>query len=234
VLFEALRLLRAWWKRESTQRWVHTYVRPAGMVFAGTAVSFLVLLWILDLLVPAYDTGTHTTYGGDPFTHFAHMVHYATLLKTHPNETGISSTPFQWLLNEKAIPYAKTAANVKVGAKVIASHPIYYFQGLMNPFIIFLAIPALTACAAIWWRTGDRLALLAVAWFAGTWLPSVFESYALQRVNYLYYMVIVMPAIYVALARVFGDKRVPRAVVVGWVIMLVFGFADLYPIRHLL
>jgi hypothetical protein len=65
-------------------------------------------------------------------------------------------------------------------------------------------------------------------------VPSVFESYALLRVNYLYYMVIVMPAIYVALARVFADKRVPRAAVVGWVIMLVFGFADLYPIRQLL
>jgi hypothetical protein len=47
-------------------------------------------------------------------------------------------------------------------------------------------------------------------------------------------MVIVMPSIYVALARVFADKRVPRAAVVGWVIMLVFGFADLYPIRGLL
>ncbi len=234
VLFEALRLLRAWWKEEGVSRWVRSYVRPAGIMFGATAVSFLFLLWILDLAVPAYDTGTKITYAGSPFTHFFHMVNYATLLKTHPNESGISSTPFQWLLNEKAIPYAKTASEVKAGGKTIASHPIYFFQGAMNPFIIFLAIPALMACLGIWWRTGDRLALIAVAWFAGTWVPSVFESYALLRVNYLYYMVIVMPSIYVALARVFADKRVPRAAVVGWVIMLVFGFADLYPIRGLL
>jgi dolichyl-phosphate-mannose--protein O-mannosyl transferase len=234
LLYEALLMLRAWWNQESIVAWVRTYARPFGILFGCTALSFLVLLWILDIAVPAYDTGTKITYAGSPFTHFFHMVNYATLLTTHPNESGIASTPFQWLLNEKAIPYAKTVADVKTGGKIIATHPIYFFQGAINPFIIFLAIPAVAACLGIWWRTADRLALLAVAWFIGTWVPSVFESYALLRVNYLYYMVIVMPAIYVALARVFADRRVPRVATVSWAILLVFGFADLYPIRHLL
>jgi hypothetical protein len=47
-------------------------------------------------------------------------------------------------------------------------------------------------------------------------------------------MLIVMPAIYVALARVFGDRRMPRAAVIGWIAVLIFGFVDLYPIRTVL
>jgi dolichyl-phosphate-mannose-protein mannosyltransferase len=233
VLFEALRLLRAWWS-ESASGWVQTNVRPAGLVIVSTAVSFLLLLWILDILVPAYDTGTHITYAGSPFTHFFHIVHYATLLKSEPGKPGISSTPFQWLLNEKAIPYAKTAVTATANGKVVSVHPVYFFQGLMNPFIIFLAVPALLACVSFWWRENDIVALIAVAWFLGNFLPAVFESYALGRVNYLYYMLIVMPAIYIALARAFGDRRMPRAATIGWAATLVFGFADLYPIRTLL
>jgi 4-amino-4-deoxy-L-arabinose transferase-like glycosyltransferase len=232
VLFEVLRLLRAWWY-ESAAGWVSENLRPLGLVLFSGAVSFLLFLWILDLVVPAYDTGTHITYGGSPFTHFFHMVHYATLLKSEPAKPGIASTPFQWLLNEKAIPYAKTIVSSSAGGKVVASHPQYYFQGLMNPYIIFLAIPALCACISIWWRRADVVALIAIAWFLGTFVPAIFESYALMRVNYLYYMVLVTPAIYLALARVFGDRRMPTVATIGWAVMLFFGFADLYPIRVL-
>jgi hypothetical protein len=230
VIFELLRLARAWWS-DSASGWVSENLRPATFVIFSAAASFLVLLWILDVLVPAYDTGTHITYAGSPFTHFYHMVHYATQLHSEPGKPGISSTPFQWLLNEKAIPYAKTAVTTTSHGKVTLNHPVYFFQGVMNPYIIFFAIPALFACISIWWKRADTVSLIAIAWFLGAFLPAVFESYALERVNYLYYMVIVMPGIYIALARVFGDRRMPRAATIGWGVMLVFGFADLYPIR---
>jgi hypothetical protein len=234
VLFEALRLLRSWWVEGSASGWVRTNLRPAGIVVGSSVASFLLLLWLMDVLVPAYDTGTHITYAGSPFTHFFHMVHYATILKSQPGKPGISSTPFQWLINEKAIPYARTAVNSTVSGKIVASHPVYFFQGLINPFIIFLAVPALCACLSIWWRKGELLSLIALAWFLGGFLPAVFESYVLNRVDYIYYMVIIMPALYIALTRVFADKRMPRAAAVGWVVMLVYGFAELYPIRTLL
>jgi 4-amino-4-deoxy-L-arabinose transferase-like glycosyltransferase len=230
VLFELFRLVREWWS-ESASDWVSKNLRPAGLVIFSTAVSFLVLLWILDILVPAYDTGTHITYAGSPFTHFFHMVHYATQLKSEPAKPGIQSTPFQWLLNEKAIPYAKTAVSTSAGGKLATYRPQYFFQGLMNPYIIFLAIPAIGACLSIWWRRNDTVALIALAWFLGCFVPAIFESYALRRVDYLYYMLIVLPGIYVALARVFGDRRMPRAATVAWVVMLIYGFIDLYPIR---
>ena len=233
VLYELFRYVRAWWHGSGSD-WLRTYVRPAGFVALAGAASFLLLLWIMDILVPAYDTGTHITYAGSPFTHFFHMVNYATLLKSEPGRPGISSTPFQWLLNEKAIPYAKTAVTSMAGAKIVLNRPLYFFQGLMNPFIIFLAIPALGACLSIWWRRDDKVALIGLVWFLGCFLPAVFESYALERVNYLYYMLLVLPGIYVALARVFGDKRVPTAATVAWAVMLVFGLAALYPVRTLL
>jgi dolichyl-phosphate-mannose--protein O-mannosyl transferase len=233
VIFELLRLLRAWWS-ESAGAWVSENLRPAVIVVFSGAASFLLLLWILDLLVPGYDTGTHISYAGSPFTHFFHMVNYATLLKSQPGKPGISSTPFQWLLNEKAIPYAKTAVTTSSGHTITLNRPVYFFQGLMNPYIIFFAIPALCACLSIWWRRADTVSLIALAWFLGAFLPALFESYVLGRVNYLYYMAIVLPGVYIALARVFGQRRMPLAATIGWSVMLVFGFADLYPIRGFL
>ncbi|HLI31797.1 MAG TPA: glycosyltransferase family 39 protein [Solirubrobacteraceae bacterium] len=234
VVYELLALIRRWWQTGSLQGFLREYVRPVAIAIGGTAVTFLLLLLLLDVLVPAYDTGTHIEYAGNPFAHFFHMIHYATLLKAEPSKPGISSSPWEWLLNEKVIPYAKTVVTTKANGHVVGLHPIYLFLGEINPFIIFLAIPALFCCLACWWRSGDRVCLLGVAWFLGTFLPSVLESEVYDRVNYIYYMLIVVPAIYVMLARVFGDRRVPRAALVGWVIMLAFGFGDLYPIRTLL
>ncbi|MGH2890319.1 MAG: glycosyltransferase family 39 protein, partial [Solirubrobacteraceae bacterium] len=52
---------------------------------------------------------------------------------------------------------------------------------------------------------GDRqLAILGVAWFLGTWGPFALQALIDQRTSYLYYMVVVMPGIYVAVAQLVG------------------------------
>ena len=213
---------------------VRTYLRPLGIAVGSSVVGALLLLWILDLLVPAYDPGGHIEYAGSPFTHFFHMYHFALLLKAEPGKPGISSSPWEWLLNEKAIPYAKTAVNSVANGQIVATRAIYFFQGAINPFIIFLAVPAAFGCVAIWWRKADNVALVGVAWCLGTFVPSAAESIISNRVDYLYYMLIVMPGIYLVLARVFADRRMPRSALLGWVVMLIYGFGDLYPIRTLL
>ena len=48
-----------------------------------------------------------------------------------------------------------------------------------------------------------------MAWFAGTWLPFAALSLLFQRTSYLYYMVIVMPGLYLAAARLFCLPRDP-------------------------
>jgi 4-amino-4-deoxy-L-arabinose transferase-like glycosyltransferase len=208
--------------------------RALALFVGASVVSFLGLLWLLDALVPAYDPNTHITYAGSPFSHIGHILHYAQLLTSQPGATGISSTPWQWLLDAKTIDYAKVAVNSLVGGKIVASHPTIFFQGAINPFIVFVAIPALFAGIAAAWREGEALAALGACWCLGTFLPFVLASQVTGRTSYLYYMAIVLPGIYILAARLFSPRRIGLAATLGWSVALVYGFGDLYPLRTLL
>ena len=63
----------------------------------------------------------------------------------------------------------------------------------------------------------------------GTFLPNVVQSGALHRTSYLYYMVPIMPGVYLVVAELF--RRLPRAALVGWAAALGYGFQQLYPFR---
>jgi 4-amino-4-deoxy-L-arabinose transferase-like glycosyltransferase len=232
MLLELIRIGRARWLLGERSVWVREHLRPLLLSSVATAVSAMALLWLLDLLVPGYDTGTHVTYGGDPFAHAVHFYRYSLLLKGTPNSTGISSSPFDWLLDQKPIDYARVAVNTLNAGKVVASRPIILFKGEMNPFIIFLAVPALFAAVAAAWHEADELALTGAAWCLGTYLPFVGQSELSGRVTYLYYMVIVMPGVYLVLARLFARRSLPLAVTVGWALMLLYGLGHLYPLRN--
>ncbi len=208
--------------------------RQLGLYLLAGAAATLGLLALLDALVPAYDPGTHVLYAGNPFKHLSHMYDYAQLLKSKPGETGITSSPLAWLLNEKPINYARVAVNTNVGSKIVATHDTIRFEGVINPFIVFLAIPALLAALAAAWRTGERLAALGAAWCLGAYLPFFFGSEVSGRISYLYYMVIVMPGIYIVTTRLFASRRMPAAATLGWAIALIYGFVHLYPLRTLL
>jgi hypothetical protein len=221
-------------RRQVLARAARTRGRQLGLFLIAGTLGTLGLLWLLDVLVPAYDPGTHTLYAGNPFSHLAHMYEYAQLLKSKPGETGIASDPLAWLLNEKAINYARVAVSTSVGGKVLATHDTFRFEGVMNPFIIFLAIPALCAALAAAWKTGERVAALGACWCLGTYLPFLFGSTVSGRISYLYYMVTVMPGVYLVTTRFFASRRMPRAATVGWAIALIYGFVHLYPIRTLL
>lgn len=220
--------------RQALRRGAATHGRQLGLFLLAGALSTLGLLWLLDVLVPAYDPGTHILYAGNPFSHLAHMYNYAQLLKSKPGETGIASSPLAWLLNEKPINYARVAVNTSVAGKVVSTHDTLRFEGVMNPFIIFLTIPALFAALAAAWKTGERIAAVGAAWCVGTYLPFFIGGEFSGRISYLYYMVIVMPGIYLVTARFFGSRRMPAAATVGWAIALIYGFIHLYPIRTLL
>jgi hypothetical protein len=222
VLLEALRWVQG--KRN---------LRKLALFLLTGALSLLGLLWLLDVLVPGYDPVNHVTYAGSPFTHLFHMYHYAQLLKAKPNETGIASSPWQWLLDERAIDYAKVAVNSLANGHIVASRATVYFRGVINPFIIFLAIPALFAAVAAAWRKGDGVAALGACWCLGTFLPMALESLLSGRISYLYYMVIVLPGVYLVTARLFRPSRIGPAATLGWVTALLYSFLHLYPLRTL-
>jgi dolichyl-phosphate-mannose-protein mannosyltransferase len=232
ALFELIRVARARWVRGSASGWIGLALRPFALTLIATTVSLLGLLWLMDVLVPAYDPVKHVTYAGSPFTHLWHIYKYALNLKATSNLPGISSSPWKWLLDQKVIEYGRMAFNTEHAGTLISSHTLVSFKGEINPFIIFLAVPALFAAAVAAWRESEELATVGVAWCLGAFLPFVVESDISGRITYIYYMVIVMPGIYLLVTRLFS--RLPKAAIVGWAIMLIYGFIQLYPIRTLL
>src|SRR5205085_472585 len=105
------------------------------------------------------------------------------------------------------------------------------FRGEVNPFLLFAAIPALFAAAVAAWRDRERLALVGVAWCLGTFIPFVIQADVLHRTTYLYYLLVVLPGVYLLVARLFSPARMPAAATVGWAVALIYGLVDLYPIR---
>ena len=206
-------------------------IRPFAVTAGAGIVALLLLLWLLDVAMPAYDPGSRTVYGGSPFPHVGHMLSYAAKLKSVPHATGISSSPWQWLLDQKPINYSRVAVNSLAGGKIVASHAIVSFRGEVNQFVIFLAIPALFAAIAAAWRERDRVAIVGVAWGVGTFVPFVVEADVFGRISYLYYVLIVLPGVYLLTIRLFGHRAMPVAATIGWAVALVYSFVDLYPIR---
>jgi predicted membrane channel-forming protein YqfA (hemolysin III family) len=100
----------------------------------------------------------------------------------------------------------------------------------MTPAVIYAAGPALVVAAVAAWRRRDRPSMLALAWFVGTFVPFLFVSFQ-HRANYIYYMLVVLPAVYIAVALMFSRRYVPRTATVAYGALLLYGLWALYPIR---
>lgn len=239
AVYTAVRFVQGRWgerlgagpAREPVRPWIE--LRAFALAIVGTAAAFFGLLALLDTLIHAWDPGTQTLYTGNPFAHFSHIVKFAQALKENTKHPGIASTPLQWLIDKRTIPYATTAVTV-TSPHGIRKTPLIDFRGEINPFVIFLAIPALLV--AVWsaWRHRDQVALVGASWTLGTYGPFLVQSEALNRTSYLFYMLIVLPGIYVMTARLFSGRYVPRLATVVWVGLLVYGFVHLYPFRTIL
>jgi dolichyl-phosphate-mannose-protein mannosyltransferase len=181
-------------------------LRAAGVALAtltvvGTAV-YLGVLAIFDRIAPPYDPQTGQTITGGPFAHTARMFSYAAQ-QTSPNgPKGIASYPWDWLIDLKPINYLEVT--VSSGSSRTST---VHFLGLISPPMLLFAIPALAVAAFAACRGRVLVDIVSAAWFVGTWAPFLALSLFWQRTSYLYYMVIVMPGIYIALARLFTRPR---------------------------
>jgi dolichyl-phosphate-mannose--protein O-mannosyl transferase len=245
--FVILELLRLWQARNL--HWRSPVARGAllRLIITGvTSVAVLILgVWIMDMTVGAYDPGSMHFYRGNPFSHISHMISFASSLHSTPGSTGADSSPIQWLFDQKPIDYARAAVNGVAGGNVVTERVIVFFRGEVNPFIIFMAIPAIfVGVASVWQRRrqagqldiaqtlpADDAPLVGVAWFLGAYLPFVAQNDVAHRITYLFYILIAMPGLYLLTAVFFGRYR--RAAMIGWGVALVFGFVHLYPIRTL-
>src|SRR5437588_4681125 len=213
VVLEALRWLGS---REGAIRRLTHLAMAAG---AG-AVTFFGLLAILDQIAPPYDDAAGRLVAAGPFAHLGHMLSYAAAQTSPHGPRGIASYPLAWLVDYKPIVYLNVNP-ARPADGLFGVHPAIHFLGLISPPILLVAVPALVAAAiaALPRRPArDRdPAVVAVAWFLGTFVPFLLLSLLWQRTSYIYYMVVVMPGLYAAAAWLAGRaRRRPRLIGV-WV-----------------
>jgi predicted membrane-bound dolichyl-phosphate-mannose-protein mannosyltransferase len=190
------------------------------MVAAGV---YLAVLAAFDRIAPPYDPQNGRTITGGPIAHTEHILSYAAA-QTSPNgPKGIASYPWDWFADIKPINYLNVT--VTTGSSRTAT---VHFLGLISPPILAFALPALGFGLLAAWR-GKRPDAVALGWFLGTWLPFAASSLILERTSYLYYMVIVMPGIYLALALLFTRRWMPRWALALWLLLVLASAVLTYP-----
>jgi predicted membrane-bound dolichyl-phosphate-mannose-protein mannosyltransferase len=257
ALVEVLRLATA---RGDPGRSPESVVKRALVRFGACAVTaaavFVGLLGLMDRIATPYADSSATLITGGPFAHIAHMISYAANLTSPKGPTGIASYPWQWLFDYKPITYLRINPSIPTD-EFHAIHPVSLFLGMMSPPIMVLAIPALLFAAyriALVCRgraqSPDRppvpipLAILGLAWFIGTFLPYELQSLIDNRTSYIYYMVIVMPGIYVSITYLlacavrWGQAAVRRNTVVWaltgvWALGVLVAVVLMYPFTPL-
>jgi len=198
--------------------------RALTLFTAAATGVYLAVLAIFDRIAPPYDPQTGQTITGGPFAHTARMMSYAAG-QTSPNgPKGIAAYPWDWLIDIKPINYLEVT--VTTGRSQTWT---VHFLGLISPPMLLFAVPALLLALRCAWRGGPDIDAVAVAWFLGTWLPFVALSLFWERTTYLYYMVIVMPGIYLALARGFSRPWMPRWALGFWLALVVAAVVVSYP-----
>jgi predicted membrane-bound dolichyl-phosphate-mannose-protein mannosyltransferase len=102
---------------------------------------------------------------------------------------------------------------------------------VVSPPILVLALPALGygAWSLARGAAGGDLERIGIAWFLGTFVPFALLSLLGNRTSYLYYMVIVMPAIYVAVSAMFARGRFGSRTITVYACLVLGAAVALYP-----
>jgi predicted membrane-bound dolichyl-phosphate-mannose-protein mannosyltransferase len=237
LVLVVLELFRWWPARSEARRRVERLV-ACGVV---AAASFLALLIVLGQIAAPYSPQTGKLVPNGPFGEVGHILGYASHQTSPHGPNGIASYPWAWLVDSKPITYLRINPAQPTPA-LDRVEPAVHFLGLINPVILLLAIPGLLYAAFGLRRSGrlgrlrradDEVGIVGLAWFLGTFLPFVALSLIESRTSYLYYMVIVMPGIYLAVADLtarIGPRRKP---VMLWMACVVVGAVVLYPFTPL-
>ena len=228
----AYELLRAYRDRSAAGPAI---VRVAISAAVAAAV-FVGLLALLDVIAPPFDPLTHKLVGGGVFGHIRYMLHYGSHQTSPHGPKGIASYPWGWLIDIKPILYLNINPQRPVPG-LFGVHPQAHFLGMINPAILLVALPGLATAA---WRSLRRgrsgasdLELLGLAWFAGTFVPFVLLSVVDHRTSYLYYMVIVMPGVYIAAAELVARVKAPPRLIWAWVVTIAIAVVTMYPFTPL-
>jgi hypothetical protein len=225
----------------------------AGLASAGTFVG---LLAVMDAIATPYADANAKLITGGPFAEISHIITYGVHLTSPNGPQGIASYPWQWLIDLKPIVYLSVNPSLP-GHQLGAITPVCAFLGFVSPPILALGLGGLLLGAgrmlarrrplpagavtldgqprwALRGAADAQLALVAIAWFLGTWLPFALQSLVDQRTSYLYYMVIVMPGLYLAASGAAltlwrSERRWARATCLLWGLAVAAAAVVLYP-----
>ena len=215
-----------------------------AIVIFTTAGVFIGLLGIMDRIATPYADATGQLITGGPFDHLAHIISYAAQQVSPNGPQGIASYPWDWLIDMKWIVYLRINPSLP-GDGLYAIHPVSKFLGVISPPILLFGLLGVVLASYRIFRPdgvqGGRrsrseleVPMLAVTWFIGTWTPFALASLIDQRTSYLYYMVIVMPGLYVAATYLASRlwrlrRRWSTAVVAVWALSVVAALVLMYP-----
>lgn len=209
-----------------------------------TGVSFFTLLAALDKAVTPYS-------GGHPVdrhqasicrdlliwqgacNHFAFMDKYAARLRDIGHPRGIAAAPTDFWVDRKAITYYAVTTTVTKPSGARSTRRILWFRGEISRVLLVTSWFGILLCLWLAVRRRDEISFLALAWIFGTWLPPELFHVIDSRTTYLYYMVVAMPGLYLAVARLLAARRLPVLLVAIWVAAFLWDFASLYPLRTL-
>ena len=209
-----------------------------------TGLTYFTLLTVLDTTTTPYSGGhpvdrnqasicKYVLFWSDGCNHFEFMNHYADRLSDNGHPVGIATHPTDFWINKRAISYFKVTRTVTATGARPKITTLISFRGEISRVLLITSWLALLL--NLWWaiRRRDDLSFLVLAWALGTWLPAEFSNLIDDRTTYLYYMVVTMPALYLAVARLLGAWRLTRWLTAPWVVLLLYDAANLYPFRTL-
>jgi len=226
AVFEALRFLQS---RSAGRR----RALRVGACAAISATVFVGLLAIMERIAAPYDPQTHSLVRGGPFGQIAHILSFAAGQSNRHGPEGIASYPWEWLFDYKPIAYLYINPSSPTEG-LFRVHPAVHFLGVVSPPILLLALPALAVAGRELLRDGcSDLGAIGVAWVLGTFVPFEVLSVLFGRTSYLYYMVVVMPGIYLLVADLVARHLRHRRLVAAWAALVAAAAVVMYPFTPL-
>jgi hypothetical protein len=216
--------LGAWFTYRRTRHVGWRELRPIAIVTAAYVVVGLVGLWLLDLRFTTYTT---------PFEHIGRMLAYGLSLQPTFNPSGITSAPWQWLINEGQFDYLRVAVNTLTNGEVIGSRVTVEFRAVMNPILIGSAALATLFALRLAIKRGEPVAMWALIWITANYLPYVVLTILANRITYFYYILPSIPGLALLIAVLLVHGRFGRRIAWAYVGLAVIGFIAYFPFREL-
>ncbi|PZS18299.1 MAG: hypothetical protein DLM54_08540 [Acidimicrobiales bacterium] len=199
------------------------WMKPARALAVCSVVTVVTYLGLLGGLDAKFSTFRN------PVSHTEFMIGFHQKYVPHvapPPRSGAGyilvqpSKPWQWLINEIPLPLYYYPAPLQ-DARI-------RFLGEMNPIIIGFALVGFLWAVYTAGVRRDQISFLILAWSLGTFVPFLLVS---TKVGYLYYIIVVLPGLCLAVARLLGSSIVPRPLLAICCMPVAYYAWYLYPFR---